>query len=315
MKYIFGPVISRRFGISLGIDLLISKTCSLDCIYCECGKTKNLTDKILEYAPAEEVIAELREFLKDRPGIDAITFAGSGEPTLHSGIGKIIKFLKKDFSQYKIIVLTNGTLFNSKKTRKAVLKADIVVPSLDAVSDEAFIKIARPATGITVKKIIDGLIAFRREFNNIIILEIFIIPGINDDEKELQLIKEACEKINPDLIQLNTLDRPGSEKWIKPASMEKLAAIKTFFEPLKTQIIKNQKIENGRRDDKTANNDGIKKVISSLSRRPSTIEDLTQSLCIKNDEVRIIISSLLKSGKIEEESVTRGKFYKLKTKD
>ena len=162
MRYLFGPVISRRLGISLGIDLLPFKTCSLDCIYCECGKTKNLTDQIQEYVPTEEVISELQVFLTDKPKLDVITFAGSGEPTLHSGIGQIIKFLKKNFPEYKICVLTNGTLLYQKKVRQSILDADIIIPSLDAVSKEVFEKIAKPAEGITPEKLIEGLIALKK---------------------------------------------------------------------------------------------------------------------------------------------------------
>jgi wyosine [tRNA(Phe)-imidazoG37] synthetase (radical SAM superfamily) len=314
MKYIFGPVISRRFGISLGIDLLVSKTCSLDCIYCECGKTKILTDKIREYAPTDSVITELREFLKDKPKLDVITFAGSGEPTLHSGIGKIIKFLKKNFSEYKIIVLTNGTLLYLKKVRESILDADIVVPSLDAVSNDAFQKIARPAAGITAKKLIEGLITFSKEFKNKIILEVFIIPGINDNENELRLIKDACKIINPDLIQLNTLDRPGSEKWIKPASIEKLTEIKSYFEPFKIQII--QKHKTVKECPANKNTNTADAIISLLARRPSTIEDLSLSLGLSNNEVFKIINSLLETGEItKEESISRGNFYKLNTRE
>jgi wyosine [tRNA(Phe)-imidazoG37] synthetase (radical SAM superfamily) len=314
MRYLFGPVISRRLGISLGIDLLPFKTCSLDCIYCECGKTKNLTDQIHEYVPTEEVISELQVFLTDKPKLDVVTFAGSGEPTLHSNIGQIIQFLKKNFPEYKICVLTNGTLLYQKKVRQSILDADIIIPSLDAVSKEVFEKITKPAEDITPKKLIEGLIALRKEFKNTIILEVFIIPGINDDENELKLIKNACKKINPDLIQLNTLDRPGTEKWIRPASNEKLQEIKTYFEPLKIQIIQNHRAVNDGSTKKLA--DTVDTIISSLSRRPSTIDDLTLSLGMSQNEVLKIIHNLLEKGEIiKEESISRGIFYKLKTRD
>jgi wyosine [tRNA(Phe)-imidazoG37] synthetase (radical SAM superfamily) len=314
MRYLFGPVISRRLGISLGIDLLPFKTCSLDCIYCECGKTKNLTDQIQEYVSTEEVISELQVLLADNPKLDVITFAGSGEPTLHSGIGHIIKFLKKNFPEYKTCVLTNGTLLYQKKIRQSIIEADIIIPSLDAVSKEVFEKIAKPAVGITPEKLIEGLIALRKEFKNTIILEVFIIPGINDNKNELMLIKEACKKINPDLIQLNTLDRPGTEKWIKPASNEKLQEIKTYFEPLKIQIIQNHRVVKDGSAKKLADTADI--IISSLSRRPSTIDDLMLSLGMSENEVLKIIHSLLEKGEIiKEESISRGIFYKIKTRD
>ncbi|MBN2403561.1 MAG: radical SAM protein [Spirochaetes bacterium] len=309
MKHLFGPVISRRLGISLGIDLLISKTCSLDCIYCECGKTKNLTTKIREYVPTEDVIIQLREFLKDRPKLDVITFAGSGEPTLHNGIGKIIKFIKTEYPEYKIAVLTNSTLFYLKKVRKSILDADIIIPSLDAASEETFKKISRPEKSIRVNKIINGLTALRKEYKNSIILEIFIITGINDNKNELDLLKNACLKISPDLIQLNTLDRPGTEKWIEPASEEKLMEIKTFFRPLKVQIIQNHNYITKRSNKGHVNIPDA--VISSLSRRPSTIEDLSLSLGINLKDVKKIINALLEKGAIiSEKSVTRGIFYK-----
>ena len=154
----------------------------------------------------------------------------------------------------------------------------------------------------------------RKEFKNTIILEVFIIPGINDNENELKLIKDACKKINPDLIQLNTLDRPGTEKWIRPASNEKLQEIKTYFEPLKIQIIQNHRAVKDGSTKKLA--DTADTIISSLSRRPSTIDDLTLSLGMSENEVLKIIHSLLEKGEIiKEESISRGIFYKLKTRD
>lgn len=314
MKYLFGPVISRRLGISLGIDLLPLKTCSLDCVYCECRSTTNLTSHIYEYVPTNEVIAELQGFLRNKPELDVITFSGSGEPTLHSGIGKIVDFLKNNFPEYKISILTNSTLLHQKEVMKSILNVDIIVPSLDAVSEDVFKKISRPARDITPEKLIQGLIDLRREFKNLIVLEIFIIPGLNDTEKEIGLIKNACVKISPDLIQLNTLDRPGTEKWIRPASAEKLQEIKNYFQPFKIEIVdssKEIKKETSRRF-----SDISEAVIATISRRPSTLEDLSGSFGISKAGLLNILDFLLKKGVIiKEENFQRGIFYRTKTPD
>lgn len=310
MKYLFGPVNSRRLGISLGIDLLPYKTCSLDCIYCECNKTTNLTTQIDEYVPTEDVITEINNFLRNKPKLDVITFAGSGEPMLHNGVEKIIRFLKKNYPQYKICILTNSTLLNLKKIRKSLLDADIIVPSLDAASNEIFEKITRPAKEITVEKVIEGLITLRKEFKNLLILEIFIVPGLNDNERELSLIKNAIEKISPDLVQLNSLDRPGTEKWIKPASAEMLLQIKEFLKPHKVEIVSNPKTGENLSPKTFSNITDI--IVSTLFRRPSTLDDLIISSGISRDELLKTLHELSGKGIIEEERISRGIFYKIK---
>ena len=228
MKYnnIFGPVPSRRLGMSLGIDLIPYKTCSLNCVYCECGKTTNLTSTRKDFSNIEEIKNELNIFLKNYPELDYITFSGSGEPTLHSKIGEIINFLKKNYSKYKIALLTNGTLFNiDKNLIKEVKNVDLIVPSIDAVSQDKYEKINRPLANISAKSIIKGLISLRQNYRGKIWLEIFIIPGINDTNQEIKLFKKAINKIKPDKIQLNSLDRPGTESWITKISPEKLKKI------------------------------------------------------------------------------------------
>ena len=147
-RYLFGPVPSRRLGLSLGIDLFPHKTCSFNCVYCECGATTNLTVLRREYVPTRGVIKELDNFLLEKPNLDFITFAGSGEPALHSRIGDIISFIKDKYPQYKVCVLTNGSLFYLKSVRDALMRADKVIPSLDAAFSSAWRKINRPHSSI-----------------------------------------------------------------------------------------------------------------------------------------------------------------------
>ena len=224
-KYLYGPIFSRRLGRSLGVDIMPHKTCSLDCIYCECGKTTNLTLKREEYTPTAEIINALQEYLQQSPDLDYITFSGSGEPTMHSGIGKIINFLKEKFPQYKVAVLTNSTLLNNPHVRESIKNADLIVPSLDGVSEKAFQKIDRPHQDVKVQEIISGIQKLQEIFSGEIWLEIFIVPGINDTPAELELFKEVVNRINVTRIQLNSLDRPGIVDWLKPAAQDHLQKI------------------------------------------------------------------------------------------
>lgn len=222
LKHIFGPVLSRRLGNSLGVDLIPFKTCSMDCIYCECGKTTNLTTKRDEYVSTAEVIKELGKYLNSAPELDYITFAGTGEPTLHSGIGAIVDFLKEKYSQYRIALLTNSALLTDKQLVEEIKNIDLIIPSLDAVSEKVFNKINRPAKNIKVNDIINGIISLKKEYRGKLWLEIFIVPGINDTERELIRFNKVLDNINPEKVQLNSLDRPGTEKWIKHAAKSKL---------------------------------------------------------------------------------------------
>jgi len=269
-KHLFGPVPSRRLGVSLGIDLVPHKTCTLNCVYCECGKTTNLTIERKEYVPTDEILNELKHYLDESPALDYITFSGSGEPMLHIKISEIIDFLKNNHPKYKVAVLTNGTLFYNKGVRDEVKNADLIIPSLDAGSCEIFKKINRPYEKLNLNEVVEGLAALRKEFPGEIWLEIFVVPGLNDTVDESQKIKEIIEKINPDKIQLNTLDRPGTEKWVMPAKKEELEKIASF---LNAEIIADFK---PRKKIKSFSKDIEGGIISTLRRRPCTAKDLSE---------------------------------------
>jgi len=308
MKYCFGPVNSRRFGISLGVDLVPYKTCSLNCVYCECGETTAVTSTRDEYVPTDEVIAELDAYLSGAPRLDAVTFSGSGEPTLHTGIGRIISHIKKRFPRYKIVVLSNGTMLWDREVRQSIAEADIVVPSLDAVSPGAFARICRPADDITPERVIDGLIEFRKEFSGAIYLEIFIVPGVNDNKEELARLKNACLKIQPDKIQINSLDRPGTESWVEPAGSEELLAIRDFFTPLDAEIIGRPAALSFADGDAT---DLARSVLSILRRRPSTVDDLIVSIGAGREDLQKALGTMMERGLITVEKLERGDFYRV----
>ena len=310
-KYIFGPVPSRRLGMSLGLDMVPHKVCSLNCVYCECGRTTNLTVERKEYVPYDEVIKELDDFMKNNPAPDFITFSGSGEPTLNSRIGDIINHIKSNYENIPVAVLTNGTLFSDKEVRKELLKADVVLPSLDAASSTAFAKINRPFHSINIDEYIQGLIDFSNEFKGRIWLEVFIIPGMNDNKSDLDLLKKIIKKINPEEIQLNTLDRPGVIDNIRAATKIELQSIVDYWALDNVEIIaavaKRKDVKSFRKDIESA-------ILETIFRRPCTLEDMTEILGLHINEINKYLDTLEADGKIEAVRQERGLFYQIKQK-
>ncbi|ABN57073.1 MULTISPECIES: radical SAM protein [Methanoculleus] len=305
-RYLFGPVPSRRLGISLGIDLVPHKTCTFDCVYCECGRTTDLTCERREYVPTDRVIAELDDFLAKAPELDYVTFAGSGEPTLHSGIGEIISFIKDRYPRYRVAVLTNSALFTDPDVRAALMPADLVVPSLDAVSEEVFSKINRPCRGITAEQVLEGLLDFAREYTGEVWLEIFIVPGVNDTEKELRLLKDAVIAIEPDRVQVNTLDRPGTENWVRPASPEAIERIAAMLGGNAGAI----GVAYAGRTLPPESEDIGETILATIRRRPCTPRDLATLLGIRPTEVAKHLRVLEARGLIEPVEEERGVFYR-----
>ena len=308
-KYIFGPVPSRRLGMSLGVDLIPLKTCSLDCVYCEIGKTTNLTVERRAYVDKDDVIKELTAYFEKNPDPDYITFAGSGEPTLNTNIKSIINFTKSLKDNISIAVLTNGTLFHDKNVRESLLRADLVLPSLDAVTRKTLKKINRPHKDIQVDNYIQGLINFRQEFRSRIYLEVFILPGYNDNEEELTEMRKVIRRICPDEIHLNTLDRPGVLPNLRRATSEELNRIRTFLALSNVKIIASAK----EREDITSYRKDIDSaILETISRRPCTLDDLTMVLGLRASEINKYLGTLEESGRIETTRLERGIFYQTK---
>ncbi|HDP97706.1 MAG TPA: radical SAM protein [bacterium] len=307
-KYLFGPVPSRRLGVSLGVDLVPHKTCTLNCIYCESGSTSNLTIEPGILVPTEAVNGELDMFLTERPQLDFITFSGSGEPTLHSGLAKIVDHLKTEYPEYKLALLTNGTLFFTPGLIEKVQKLDVIIPSLDAASPEMFRKVNRPHPKLEIGKIIMGLIQLRNQYSGKLWLEIFIVPGLNDSDEQVNQIRAAVHQIKPDIIQLNTLDRPGSEKWVVPASREQLEHIARQLD-WKTSIVSNLVSKVGVQ---TSQNDFEQAILQTIKRRPCTAKDLSLTFGIHLQQVKNHLHRLLDKNSISTERLERGIFYKIK---
>lgn len=217
--HLFGPVFSRRLGHSLGIDLVPFKTCTYDCIYCECGATTGMSATRQEFFPVREVLDELDHYLVSSPGLDYITFSGDGEPTLSLSIGEVIRYLRVRYPSYRIAVLTNASLLNDPAVRLDLLSADLVLPTFSTGNEDTFRAIHRPISGITAQSVLEGIIQFRKEFSGKIWLEVFIIPGMNTSDREMGDLRRVISMMGPDRVQINTLDRPGTERWVSPASL------------------------------------------------------------------------------------------------
>jgi wyosine [tRNA(Phe)-imidazoG37] synthetase (radical SAM superfamily) len=308
-KYIFGPVLSRRLGMSLGVDLVPHKICSLNCVYCECGPTTDLTIERKEYVSYDSVIKELESYLSANPAPDYITFSGAGEPTLNVRIGDVIKFIKNKHTEIPVAVLTNGSLFFKKEVREELLSANLVLPSLDAASDSVFQKINRPCQSLNFKEHLKGLQEFRKEYKGKIWLEVLILPGYNDSESELELLRGAFNKIHPDVIQLNTLDRPGAIENIRAATVNELQRIADFWGLENVVIVASP---SGSKDKKTFRKDIGSAILETISRRPCTLDDLSMSLGLTLNEVNKYLKVLESNHKINKVMLSRGLFYQLK---
>jgi wyosine [tRNA(Phe)-imidazoG37] synthetase (radical SAM superfamily) len=305
MRHIYGPVPSRRLGYSLGVDILPFKICSLDCIYCQLGSTRRKTVQRKKYFDIDTVLAQIKNAVASGQRIDYITFSGSGEPTLNVFIGKLIREIKK-ITSIPVAVLTNGTLLMHRSVRHALSAADLVVPSLDAASQDIFERINRPHKSLKIRQIIRGLVQFRQEFKGRIWLEILFVKGVNDSPGHLEKLKKAISQIKPDKIHLNTVVRPPAEKSARPLSSQELAKIRRFFGK-KAEIVADF--------DKTQDrpvSQGLKDAILDMAaRRPVTLEDMSRSLGKHKSELIKYCDILLKESKIRFVIHKGKKFYEI----
>jgi len=232
MKYIYGPIKSRRLGLSLGLSLSLNKICDLDCIYCQWGSVGETILKRKEYVKADEIILELKSWMQKNPKeaqeLEFVTLSGLGEPTLNTCIGELIDQVK-NVTGLKIAVITNSTLLGDPRVRKELLKTDLIVPSLDAADIEIFKQIDRPHAGIKLNEIIEGLVALRKEFHGQIWLEVMFISGVNDDFGHIEKLKKVIQRINPDKIQINSPVRSTAERNVLPVDRAKLEKIKEIL--------------------------------------------------------------------------------------
>ena len=305
-RYLYGPVPSRRLGRSLGIDLVPHKICTYDCIYCQIGKTtkKNLLRK--EYVPLGVILEEVRRFLKEETSeIDHLSLSGSGEPTLHSKIGSVIEGIKA-IASIPIAVITNGCLLYQEEVRQDLLRADVVLPSLDAASQEVFDRVNRPLSGFSVEKVIGGLVEFRKVYRGQIWLEILFCRGINDSKEELVKMMEAIDRIRPDLIHLNTVVRPPSEKLAVPLRQKEMEQISALFGE-KASIVS----EFDRHAGSILERDVKEEILKILRRRPLSLVDLSKGMGIPQNELDRYLEPLTRERKIQTRSFGDSVYYEI----
>jgi wyosine [tRNA(Phe)-imidazoG37] synthetase (radical SAM superfamily) len=274
MKYVFGPVPSRRLGQSLGIDTIPLKTCNWNCVYCQLGRTRPLVNQRKDYFPPEAILAEVRAALAaHKPGeVDWVTFVGSGEPTLHSSLGWLIRQVKA-LTDLPVAVITNGALLYLPEVRRELIYADAVLPTLDAGTAGLYRRINRPHPEITFERLLNGLIAFRREYGGRLWPEVMLVRGLNDTEEALLDIAAALRRVQPDEVHINLPTRPPVETWVQPPDEEGLMRATAMLGDI-AQVV--HPVEGD--FDLSSHDSVIEAVVGIITRHPMRQEELERSL-------------------------------------
>lgn len=299
--YVFGPVPSRRLGISLGVDLTPTKTCSYDCLYCQLAKTRFHTAKRDRFCPPEDVLSELREVLDEIAQPDWITFSGTGEPTLNIDLGHIIRELKT-FCQAPVCVITNSSLLYMPEVRNELMLADRILPTLTSVNPDTFSRIHRPVAELKLTEILEGLKEFAKVFSGTIEIEIFVVPGMNDSEEEISGLREFILGLaRVDSIYLNTAVRMPLDHEIITADHEKL---ERFREQLAVKVPVTTAFERNLVPAKPAQwhrANAENEIIKLLLRHPCHEKQLEQMLSIEPERLTQLLQLLAEQQKIRQQ--------------
>jgi wyosine [tRNA(Phe)-imidazoG37] synthetase (radical SAM superfamily) len=294
MKYVFGPVPSRRLGNSLGVDLVTLKACTFDCAYCQLGRTTEQTTERRRFVPADEVIAEVQEALASDAAVDYVTLSGSGEPTLSLDLGKVIGAIK-GFTTVPVAVLTNGSLLWREDVRADLAEANLVVPSLDAGTQATFERVNRPAQ-MSLETVARGICDFTLGFGGQVWLEVMIVGGVNDTPEEAAAMVRVLEGARIDRVQLNTVVRAPAEPWAEPVRDERLAELAKALEGLAPVEIIGRYARRGHARYRGDVDDAI---LATLARRPCAVAELAASLGFAPALVVKHIEDLEERGRVE----------------
>lgn len=308
-RYLFGPVPSRRLGFSLGVDPVPLKTCTLNCLYCQLGAGARRTLVRREYVPVEAVVAELRAFLALGRPLDYVTFSGSGEPTLHLGLGRLVREAKR-ITGRPVAVITNGTLLGDAAVRDDLAAADLVLPSLDAVEQPVFRLVNRPHPRLHCARLIDALVLFRSGYRGQLWLEVMLVGGLNDQPAHLDRLAAAVVRIRPERVQLNTVVRPPAVAGTRPltagemqAAAERLAAT-----GVPVEIIADFKRLAPSGADNVPGLDQA--VLAALARRPHSAADLAAAFGLAPPAGDLLLARLVKRRLVTAEKTARGVYYR-----
>jgi wyosine [tRNA(Phe)-imidazoG37] synthetase (radical SAM superfamily) len=302
--YRFGPVPSRRLGLSLGVDPLASKSCNLNCVYCELGRSFKLTNERKLFVETGLIITELKQFF-DKGGVtDYVTISGSGEPTLAMNLGELITEIKK-ITDKPVAVITNGCLLSDPQVRLELMKADVVMPSMDAFTPEVYIKVNRPHGSIKMEQVIEGLKNFASEYKGRIWLEIMVLSGMNDSDKDVFEAKKVLDTIpNIEKIQINTVVRSRAEEYANPVLDLRLKEIAKLLGP-RAEVI-------GKFTGSSIHTiDGVEDaMLEALKRRPMTAREFEETMGLKKIEVEMMLGKLLQNGFVIRDHFNGIDFFK-----
>lgn len=311
-QFVFGPAPSRRLGLSLGVDLLASnksaalkKTCTMDCLYCEVGRTTEKTTRRFTRDPAQDILAEIKAYLETSSrSLDYITLAGAGEPTLNMEMGQVIRGIK-EICEVKVAVLTNGSLLFMDDVQHDLSLADLVLPSLDAARPETFKRLCRPHEDLDLDAHIINLVNFNKTFDGELHLEILFARGINDSQEDLDALKKAVDEIAPDRVQINTVYRPPAYASAQPVPAEDLMEIANFFGPRAEVVAAFSKTGSGIKPGALES-----EIVNLIGRRPCSKEDLSRVLDLSIEDTGRILSDLERSGLITRETHADNVFFR-----
>lgn len=307
---LYGPVPSRRLGMSLGVELVPHKVCIYDCVFCEVGPTKRRVISRKEYVRKDRILRELDIFLSSYGGrIDHITLTGSGETTLNSKLGDIIAEIKSRFD-IPVAVLTHSGNIHDERVREELAKADVICPSLDSVSQKVFEKVNRPHHSVRIEKVIEGLMKLRESFRNKLLLEVLLVKGINDSDDEISKIGEVSRAIKPDMVQISTVDRPGAYPSALPLSSDELHKAKEMVSKYYSRVEVISRHYRNPEPPEAKKVDLREDILDILRRRPLTVMDIVVSEGVEFFEVKRVIEDLLRCGEIEEVVLNGTKFYR-----
>lgn len=306
--YIFGPVLSSRLGRSLGIDLLGGRICSFDCLYCESGPTLHKTMERKNYADPGSVLAEFKDWLAENPETepDHITLGGEGEPCLNLGLGEIIHGVKKLAPHIPVAVLTNSSLLADAQVRKELMQADTLLPSLDTLIQDEFLLLNRPCCGLQIHDIIRGLQLFCNDFSGQVLLEILLVPGINDSLENLEKTALFIKDLQHQRVDLTCMSRPGAHIKQKAPDHKTLQDWRQTLKAAIRSVQVRQKHPVKKRSARPST------ILDSIRRRPQTLQQICTALGTAPGETATVLETLAGNGEIQVHDNGKHKFYIIK---
>ncbi len=301
MNIIFGPIHSRRFGKSLGVDLSPNrKQCNFDCLYCELDSVKTM-NSYEDVVSVKQITFALKTALKEHSDIDFITLTANGEPTLYPHLSKLIDEINSFKGKTKTLILSNAANIDNPQVQDALLKIDEVKLSLDCATQKCLQKLDRSHQGIKVESIKAGMLEFKNRYNGPLIIEILIVKTLNDSKEEIAKLNEYLLKLQPTRIDISTIDRPPAYA-VKPLSYEELHTISQLFDSsLPVYIASRKKVES------KPSSYSDDEILQTLSKRPLSPDDIT-ILFDKKSQKRL--ESLIEKSKINTIDTNGVSFYK-----